>query len=184
MSNAPVQQVRVALDTTILASAEGIEGDARQAAACELLKKLAPHATVLPAQALAELASVLIGNAGRPAASVRHALVTWRDAYPVVATSADTVTRAADLMAIHHVTVWEAIMVAAAAEADCRLLLSQSFGAGIVWSDVTVTNPFADRLHPLLAELRHVSGPPQGRPLRRFKCSLRIDRPTFTCVDV
>jgi hypothetical protein len=39
------------------------------------------------------------------------------------------------------------------AEAECRLLLSEDLQEGFTWRGVTVTNPFARTLHPILAAL-------------------------------
>ena len=44
-------------------------------------------------------------------------------------------------------------VAAASAEAECRLLLSEDLEEGFTWRGVTVTNPFAPTLHPLLASL-------------------------------
>jgi predicted nucleic acid-binding protein len=44
-------------------------------------------------------------------------------------------------------------VLAAAAEAGCRLLLSEDLQDGFTWQGVTVTNPFAPTLHPILVGL-------------------------------
>jgi hypothetical protein len=41
----------------------------------------------------------------------------------------------------------------ASAEAQCRLLLSEDLKVWFTWRGVTVTNPFAATLHPMLAAL-------------------------------
>ena len=56
---------------------------------------------------------------------------------------------AMDLAAHHNLTVWDSVVLAA--EAECRLLLSEDLNEGFTWRGVTITNPFAPRLHPLLA---------------------------------
>lgn len=57
--------MRVALDTNILAYAEGANGAAMKDAALELLEKLPPGTTVVPVQALGELFNVLVRKARR-----------------------------------------------------------------------------------------------------------------------
>jgi predicted nucleic acid-binding protein len=37
-----------------------------------------------------------------------------------------------------------------AADADCRLVLSEDLQEGFTWRGVTVTNPFGAERHPLL----------------------------------
>ena len=43
--------------------------------------------------------------------------------------------------------------MSAAADASCRLLLSEDLQDGFTWSGVTVANPFAAARHPLLDAL-------------------------------
>ena len=49
--------------------------------------------------------------------------------------------------------IWDAVMLSAAAEAGCRLLLSEDFQEGFTWRGVSVTNPFAPERHALLDAL-------------------------------
>ena len=58
---------------------------------------------------------------------------------------------ATDLACDHGLTIWDSVVLAASAEAGCRLLLSEDLLEGFTWRGVTVTNPFALTLHPLLA---------------------------------
>jgi predicted nucleic acid-binding protein len=85
--------------------------------------------------------------------NARNAILSWQDAFPVIGTSAAVMLAALDLAANHQLGIWDAIMVAAAGEADCRLLLSEDLQDGFTWSGVTVVNPFAKTRHPLLRML-------------------------------
>jgi predicted nucleic acid-binding protein len=60
---------------------------------------------------------------------------------------------ATDLATNHHFAIWEPVIVCAAAEAGCRLLLSEDLQPGFTWRGTTVTNPFASPKHPLLEAL-------------------------------
>jgi hypothetical protein len=60
---------------------------------------------------------------------------------------------AMDLACNHDLTIWDSVVLAASAEAECRLLLSEDLQEGFTWRGVTVTNPFAPRLHTLLAAI-------------------------------
>ena len=60
---------------------------------------------------------------------------------------------ALELVAAHRLHFWDAAILAAAAEAECRLLLSEDLQDGLVWRGVTVANPFAASPHPRLAAL-------------------------------
>ena len=57
--------MRLALDTNVLAYAEGVNGAARKNTALEIIAKLPANATFLPVQALGELFHVLVRKAGR-----------------------------------------------------------------------------------------------------------------------
>lgn len=60
---------------------------------------------------------------------------------------------AMDLASNHDLTIWDSVVLAASAQAECRLLLSEDLQDGFTWRGVTVTNAFASRLHPLLATM-------------------------------
>lgn len=76
-----------------------------------------------------------------------------RSRYPVAETSAAVMVNAADLACDYGLTIWDAIVLAASAEAECRLFLSEDLQLGFTWRGVTVINPFASAPHPLLAAL-------------------------------
>lgn len=145
--------MRVALDTNVLAYAEGLNGAAMKRSALELLENLPEGATVIPVQALGELFNVLVRKAGRTPAMARAAMQSWHDAYPAIETSAEIMTAAADLATDHQLGIWDAVIISASAEAGCRLLLSQDLHEGFTWRGVTVTNPFSLSQHELLSAL-------------------------------
>jgi predicted nucleic acid-binding protein len=143
--------MRIALDTNVLAYAEGANGAIRRDQTLKLIQRLPAEAVVLPAQALGELFNVLVRKMRRRPARAREAVLSWRDAYAVVDTSAATIVNAMDLASDHGLTIWDSVMLAASAGAECRLLLSEDCEEGFTWRGVTVTNPFAATLHPILA---------------------------------
>lgn len=153
--------MRVALDTNILAYAEGTNGVAMESAALDLVQRLPPEETLLPLQTLGELFAVLVRKAGRSRASARTSILRWSDALPVIDTSDVVLISAADLAAGHQLFIWDAVVLAAAADARCRLLLSEDFQDGFTWGGVTVVNPFAREKHVLLES---VLGPPRRKP--------------------
>jgi predicted nucleic acid-binding protein len=160
--------MKVALDTNILAYAEGTNGVEMRDKAIELIQGLPADATVLPVQALGELFNVLVRKAKRPKTEARLAILTWRDAYSVSETSMAVMVSAADLASDHHLSIWDSVILSTAAEAGCRLLLSEDLQEGFTWRGVTVTNPFASPRHPLLETLltNDPRGPGKRRPAR------------------
>lgn len=60
---------------------------------------------------------------------------------------------AADLATDHQLGIWDAVVLSAASQAGCRLLLSEDLQEGFTWGGVTVTNPFASPRNVLLDAL-------------------------------
>jgi predicted nucleic acid-binding protein len=145
--------ITVAIDTNVLAYAEGTNGPIMKKRALDVIEKLAPEATVLPAQTLGELFNVLVKKARWSRDRAANAILTWGDSYPLAETTPDVVLAALDLTRHHQFGVWDAIVLASAADARARLLLSEDLQDGLTWSGVTVANPFAAKRHPLLDAL-------------------------------
>lgn len=145
--------MRVALDTNVLAYAQGVNGDAMKKAALALIGALPAETVVLPAQTIAELFQVLIRKGQLTPAQARAAILSWCNVFPVAETSLSVLLGAAELAVSHRFSFWDGVVLAAAAEAGCRLLLSEDLQQGFTWQAVTVANPFATPKHPLLDNL-------------------------------
>ena len=144
--------MRLALDTNVLAYAEGVNGAANKKTALTLIEKLPQANTFLPVQVLGELFYVLVRKAGRTPPQARSAILSWQDAFPLIETSPGVLLAAIDLAAHHHLSIWDAVVLSAASAAGCRLLLSEDLQSGFTWSSVTVINPFAPGKHALLEQ--------------------------------
>ena len=68
----------------------------------------------------------------------------------VAPTLPSTIDAALDLAVNHRLSIFDAIILHAAAQANCRLLLSEDLQPGFVWQGTVVVNPFAKEQHPLL----------------------------------
>jgi predicted nucleic acid-binding protein len=145
--------VKVALDTNLLAYAEGVNGADRRSIAIEVLRSLPAGTAVIPVQALGELFNVLIRKARRSRENAREALQGWRDAFPVVETTAEAMQTAVDLATDHKFGIWDAVILSVSSQVGCRLLLSEDMQEGFTWGGVTVVNPFATVRHTLLEAL-------------------------------
>lgn len=139
-----------AIDTNVLAYAEGVNGDERRASALDVLGSLRAAGALIPAQALGELFMVLVRKAGRSKPEAKRALLEWGDSFPIIDTSPDVLLSALDLSADHRLSIWDAIILASAGDARCRVLLSEDLQEGFTWRGVTVVNPFRTPRHPLL----------------------------------
>ena len=112
--------MRVALDTNVLAYAEGVNGLSMKRLALELVERLPQASVVLPVQTLGELFQVLVRKARRSPASARSAVVAWRDAFALSDTSTGVMLAAADLAVNHQLGIWDAVILSSAAEAAKR----------------------------------------------------------------
>jgi predicted nucleic acid-binding protein len=145
--------MRVAIDTNILAYAEGLGDDVRCSAALQLIEQLPVASVVLPAQTLGELTRVLTGKARRFPRAAREAVLGWADSFEVADSSWTAFQAALDLVVDYQLPMWDALILAVAAENRCRLLLSEDFQNGFTWRGVTVVDPFAAQRSPLLTGL-------------------------------
>lgn len=143
--------VRIALDTNIMAYAEGV-GDAKRCKAARgLVAHLPGHLVVVPVQTLGELHRVLVGKTGRAPADAKAAILSWADAFDVADSTFEAMRAALDLAADHQMPIWDALILSVAADQKCRLLLSEDFQHGFTWRGVTVLDPFQRPQHALLA---------------------------------
>lgn len=94
--------MRVALDTNILANAEGVDAAVRQRLMLQLLRDLPHDRVVIPVRVLGELFSVLTRKARLQQTVARTALLSWRDNFPVPETTPKALLAAADLATDHH----------------------------------------------------------------------------------
>jgi predicted nucleic acid-binding protein len=150
--------LRIALDSNILAYIEGVDDAVRQDRARALVQGLPPEQVFLPVQALGELYAVLLRKGRKSRAVAREIVESWRASYDVVPSSQAVLASAVLLAERHAFQIWDAIILAAAAEAGCAVLLTEDMQDGFAWGGVTVVNPFASQPHPLLSRLLR---PPQ-----------------------
>lgn len=143
----------IGLDSNVLLYAEGIDGQSRLDQAQRILLALSDQPLLIPAQALGELDRVLTAKAGWPAVEAADAVSRWVLTARVQPTTAKIVQEAADFSAVHGYRIWDAIILCAAAEAGCDILLSEDMQDGFRYRGVTIVNPFATTLHPILSAL-------------------------------
>ncbi len=147
----------VAFDTNVLAYGAGVlkaaEDEKKAARSYEIILALADHhQCVLPTQVLGELFNVLrkYHRDDRKALAIA---MNVADECHLVAAAPSSLRHALQLAAAHRMQIWDAVILATAADSGCNILLSEDMQSGFVWGGVTVINPFADALHPQLAVL-------------------------------
>src|SRR5580704_2395905 len=122
--------MRLALDSNVLAYAEGVNGAVRKKGTLDLIARLPEQSTFIPVQALGELFHVLVRKAGRSPARARAAILSWQDTFPVIETSSSVMLAATDLAVGHQLNIWDAVILSASAAVGCRLLLSEDMQPG------------------------------------------------------
>ena len=116
----------------------------------DILRVLPDHDTVIPVQVLGELFNVLVRKARIHPDEAKGIVLDWQDNFPVIDTSAQIIMKAAELASIHQLSIWDAVILSAASDSGCRVLLSEDMQHGFTWSGITVVNPFHHDRHPLL----------------------------------
>lgn len=140
--------MRVALDTNVLVYAEGFGDDVRCKLAADLIARLKPTDAIVAVQVLGELSRVLTSKMKKSGSEVRDLLLSWSDGVVVADTTWTAFQSAMDLSVDHQISMWDALILAVAAENKCRLLLSEDFQNGFTWRGVTVVNPFETKAKP------------------------------------
>ena len=135
--------MRVALDTNLLAYAAGINGQDRLEAAAKVLDGLDNDEVFVPVQALGELYGVLLRKARWSGEDARREVARWQARTMPIPTTVAVMDAAIGLAAAHRLAIWDSVMLAAAAEAACDLLLTEDMQDGFTWRGVTLRNPFA-----------------------------------------
>ena len=79
--------------------------------------------------------------------------MTWADSFEIADSSWSAFQAAIDLAIDHRLQIWDALIMAVAAENRCRMLLSEDLQNGFIWRGVTVVNPFAAPSSPLLENI-------------------------------
>ena len=135
--------MRVALDTNILAYAEGINDAVRRDAALALVTHIPQLTVFLPVQVLGELFVVLTRKGGRSAGEARETVLGWRDAFALIGTSQAVLVSAMDLAHSHRCSMWDAIILAAAAVAGGIAALLNATRLGLEARAVIMNEPLA-----------------------------------------
>jgi predicted nucleic acid-binding protein len=142
--------LKVSLDTNILVHAEGVHDAVRREKAREVVKSIGAHRIFIPMQALNELAFLLFKKGRRTRSDIAVTLAAWMSTHGTIDTTHSVFRDALSLSALHKLQIFDAVVLASAAQAGCSLLLSEDMHDGFTWRGCTVVNPFAVTPNPLL----------------------------------
>jgi predicted nucleic acid-binding protein len=107
---------------------------------------------MIPVQVCGELFSVAV-RSKRTREAARKMIESLEAEFALIGSDHATLTGALDLATTHKLQFWDALILNAAAEAGCSMLLSEDLQSGFKWRGVTVINPFAAKLDSKLAKL-------------------------------
>jgi predicted nucleic acid-binding protein len=147
----------IGFDSNILAYLAGVnrgEDDVAKIGRCRtLLGQLSGKAACITSvQALGEL-FVVLTRAGASRDEARAIVLRFREGFTVAGSEERTLMSALDLAVAHRLQLWDSLILSAAADCGCAMLLSEDMQDGFVWRGVTVVNPLLPGLHRRLAEI-------------------------------
>jgi predicted nucleic acid-binding protein len=135
---------RAFIDTNVLVYAVDDADPAKRDRARALLENAGPGDFVLSTQVLSEFYVVATRKLAVPMAEADAAdAVAQLSALPVVETDAELVRAAIAVSRDARLSLWDGMIVAAAAAAGCERLLSEDLDDGAVVQSVRVENPFS-----------------------------------------
>jgi predicted nucleic acid-binding protein len=135
---------RSLVDTNILLYANDRQETVKRARAIELIDQLsASGELVTSAQCLNEFCSVALRR-GVPISEIRTKVEMLRDFGPVLAVTDLMTVAALEVVERHTLSFWDALIWAAAKQADITIVMSEDFQHGRVLEGVTFVDPFRE----------------------------------------
>jgi len=135
---------RAFVDTNVLFYAEDLDAGPKRARAQELLRGLvASGNAVLSHQVLRELFAASRSKLALEAEEAKRRLQTYARLEVIELSLADLFASIA-LHRLHHLSIWDALIVRAALISRCRVLYSEDMQDGREIDDLEIRNPFAD----------------------------------------
>lgn len=132
---------RVAFDTNILVYAELDPASDRGARARDLLLR-GTRDGVIPAQVFAEFLRVVQRNDASRLPEAMAQVERYAGFYAAPSTSLETIRAASELAVLHHIQTFDALILAAAADAGAAALLSEDMQDGRAIAGLRILNPF------------------------------------------
>ena len=146
----------LAFDTNLLVYVEGLEKVPSDGVKVIQSRRLMDNILdlrariVVPAQALAELHNVLLIKKRLTPVECSRRVGRWIRTASIQSTDIGVINDALALAATAGLRIFDAIILAADAEAECDLLVSEDFQGGFAWRGVKVANPFGSSPDPRL----------------------------------
>lgn len=134
-----------AIDTNVLIYSIDTADPRKRQAALGLIESLPFEGTVIPWQVACEIDAVLskMARAGRYKGDHAEAVRALRACFPIAIPSTTSLERSLELQRKHGVSTWDALLLAACAEAGVSVLHSEDIQCAPEICGVRIVNPFA-----------------------------------------
>jgi predicted nucleic acid-binding protein len=130
------------IDSSILICAEGVSGRVRRDIAVSTIYSIGHERILLSTQTSGETARWLVKKGGLNRTEAVQRITWWMDQCIPIPVSNEAFRTALSLVEKHAFQLWDAVVLAASAEAGADVSLSEDMQHGFVWSGVTILNPF------------------------------------------
>lgn len=131
------------LDTNVLIYADDARDPRKRTRARELIRRLLRERRgVLSLQVLQEFFAAATRKLGMRSEDARRRVVEY-SRFDVVTLGAADLVAAIDLHRLHHLSIWDALIVRAALNGACTTLLTEDMQPGLVIEKLAFRNPFA-----------------------------------------
>ena len=131
------------VDTNVLVYAEDSRDTAKQRQARDLIRTLLLEGRgVVSLQVLQEFHAVATRKLSMDTESARRRLLFY-SRFEIIPLSLPDLLSAIDLHQLHNLSFWDALIVKAAVNGNCRLLHSEDMHSGHVIESLSLNNPFA-----------------------------------------
>lgn len=135
--------VRSFIDTNLLIYADASDEPDKQARAIAVIREHRLARTgVISTQVLQEFIATALRKLALPPELIRER-VAFYSGFEVISASVSLIMAALDLRGLHQLSFWDAMIIQAAREASCTVLLSEDLQTNATLSGVRIVNPFA-----------------------------------------
>lgn len=130
------------IDTNVIVYANDRADIAKQDRAVTVVSSLIESGTgVVSTQVLMEYAAVATRKLGQSRAAITRQMIVL-ERLEVVAVSGAIIRDGLAISERYRISLWDGVIIAAAAAARCSEILSEDFGRDVTYHGVRVTNPF------------------------------------------
>lgn len=133
-----------AIDTNVLIYSIDAGDDKKRLRALQLIESLPENQTVIPWQVACEVAAVIrsMANAGKFLGDYAEAVNSLRSCFPIAVPQISALERSLTIQTQHQVSVWDALLIAACAEAGVTRLYTEDLQSKPMIEGVEIVNPF------------------------------------------